>query len=169
MTLHLALAEDQAGHIEIAARLYEDAVQRDPDIEGLINLGVLYWCATDYGFWTGHGLTRNFVDRAGQRFPEILRQAADMFPSRPEPIFWSQYIAWADLGQSFPDENASNLIQQHPTYVEPAFFLFSISQGAECAEQARQLLQRSKQSPTCRNRYVASVIEATFGRMTPDR
>ena len=73
MTLDHAIAEDRAGHIERAADLYERVVRETPDIDALINLAVLYWCSTDFGFWSGHQLRLESVQRAADRFPNCWR------------------------------------------------------------------------------------------------
>jgi hypothetical protein len=100
MTIAAALAADRAGRIEEAAQLYEQAVAASASpLFVLMNLAILYWQATDYGFSTGNHLAHDFVARAGRRFGEGLGEAARRFPQSAEPRFWQKYIAWADLGK----------------------------------------------------------------------
>ena len=107
MSLADAIRADREGRVEQAAILYEDALAAGEDaLQAFLNLSILFWQSTDYGFSTAKGLTPGFVTRAGQRFPELLRDAGRKYPQSTEVRFWQKYIPWADLGQEFPQRSA---------------------------------------------------------------
>jgi hypothetical protein len=153
-----ALAE-QNGDILRAVELYEAAMD-DLSEDALINLGVLYWQMTDYGFSTSLRLPPAAVERAGARAADVLDEAARRFPQSTAVLFWKKYIAWADLGDPLDPEYCRELLRQDPGYLEPAMYLFSTSQGREKEYEALTLLARCRQIGTVRASYVASVIES---------
>jgi hypothetical protein len=165
MTLAEAVAADRDGLMVAAASLYErDLASPSRDIDSFINLAILYWQSAEYGFWTTQKLPRGFVEFAGKRWREVLDDASALFPTRPEVLFWKKYIAWADLGEPFNVDECRSMLQLNPNYLEPAMFLFLTSQGLECKTEALELLRQSREVGTCRNRYVASVIDGMLKR-----
>jgi hypothetical protein len=165
MTYDSALMEDRAGHIEQAAKAYEEALTKNPPaLAMLMNLAVLYWQSTEYGFWAGHQLSREFVGAAASRLGECLQRARSLFPSAAEPQFWTKYIAWSDLGEPFPVEECRQLLASEPTSLVPAMHLYAVSQGRDCANEASLLLQQCRADGTTRARYIASVIEGVAKR-----
>ncbi len=167
MTLASARALDREGRIEAAASPYEAALASQPaDLEGLIDLAVLYWQSTEYGFWKGSGLHLEFVETAAKRFPELLAQARRLHPDRPEPRFWSQYTAWADLGTPVDRDELQAMLLAHPGYLEPVVFLYPTSEGSQFEGEATELLRACLKTSTTRSRYVASVIESALKRKT---
>ena len=153
-----AMAE-RNGEILRAAELYEASLN-DASEEALINLAVLYWQMTDYGFSTTLRLSPEVVERAGLRFNEVLDEAARKYPGSAAVAFWRRYIAWADLGDPFDAEDCRQLLRENPEYLEPAMYLFSTSQGRESEREALTLLAQCQRLGTVRARYVASVIES---------
>jgi hypothetical protein len=167
MTLTEARAADREGRIEAAATAYEQALASgDAPLDAVIDLAVLYWQSTEYGFWKSLGLSPAFVDKAAERFPQLLAQAEQLYPERPEPRFWKRYTAWADLGEPFEVTEAEALLRKHPDYLEPAMMLYSVSPGSEHEAQARELLRACRTAGTTRCRYMASVIEGALKRKT---
>lgn len=165
MNLADALVIDQSGRIQDAATAYESVLESNPaDIEATLNLTVLYWQATDYGLSATAQLQPEFVAHAGKRLRELLESAKQCFTDRPEVVFWTKYIAWADLGESFEPAECRELLRNHPEYLEPAIVLFSMSRGTEAEAEAMQLLQRCSVEGTLRCRYVVSVIEGVLKR-----
>ena len=137
MTLPQSHQADAEERIEDAARLYEAAIKAAPgQIETLIDLVMLYWQATDYGFWRSKGIDPEFVGMAGKRSDELLEQGRAIAPGSPAIRFWSKYIAWADLAKPLEREECRAMLRAHPEYLEPAMFLFATSQGAECEDEA---------------------------------
>jgi hypothetical protein len=54
------------------------------------------------------------------------------------------------------------LLREHPDYLEPAFVVFSESNGAEAEPEAMRLLADYSEQSTARGRYVTSVISAAL-------
>lgn len=166
MTFADAIAADRDGRTQDAAVAYEDALAADPrDLTSLLNLAVLYWQATDYGTSATAHLGPDFVGHAGRRFRELLETARQQFPDRPEPLFWSKYIAWTDLGEPFDVTVCRQLLRTYPDYLEPAMALFSMSSGGESESDAIRLLERCNEDRTARSRYLASVINGVLRRL----
>ena len=159
MKHHEAVVAEQKGDIAGAVELYEACINELPE-DALINLAVLYWQITDYGFSTSLQLPPEVVEHAGARFAEVLDVTERKFPQSAAAMFWKKYIAWADLGDSFDPENCRQVLRENPTYLEPAMYLFSTSQGRESEHEALMLLEQCRQAGTVRARYVASVIES---------
>lgn len=165
MTLAEALAADREGRTQDAAAAYEGVLRSDPvDITAILNLAVLYWQATDYGVATAEHLPPEFVALAGRRFRELLQLAHERFPERPEVLFWTKYIAWADLGEPFDPAECRKILRDYPEYLEPALVLFSSSAGAEGEAEAMQLLERCSEELTARCRYIVSVLNGVLKR-----
>jgi hypothetical protein len=165
MRLTEALVLDRQGRIQEAAAAYETVLQEAPDhLEGMLNLLVLYWQATDYGTSAAARLSPEFVDLAGRRLRELLASAHKRFPGRPEVVFWAKYIAWADFGDPFELAECRELLRAHPSYLEPALLLYSMSAGAEAEPEAMQLLERCSNEQTARCRYIVSVLDGVLKR-----
>jgi hypothetical protein len=165
MTHREALEADRMGDnkqtIARAAELYEQAIASgDMVLDTLINLAVLYWQITDYGFWSALDLDGDLVTRAGSRTNEILTLAQQRFPDAPEHRFWSKYIAWIDLGEDFEVSECRRLLADFPGYLEPAIYLFPATQRREGREQVLALLEQCSGENTCRVRYVRAVAES---------
>jgi hypothetical protein len=154
-----AIAADRNGDISRAVELYEASIN-DASEDALINLAVLYWQMTDYGLSITRGLSPEVVGRAGVRVDEVLDEAARRFPHSAAVSFWKKYIAWAELGDPFDPEDCRQLLLENPQYLEPAMYLYSISQGREGEREALMLLLQCPGLGTMRARYVASVIES---------
>jgi hypothetical protein len=168
MMLAEALAADREGRTQDAASAYEATLLSEPlDLTAILNLTVLYWHATDYGVSATEHLSREFVALAGSRFRELLKVAQVRFPERPEVLFWTKYIGWAELGEAFEPEECRSLLADHPEYLEPALVLFARSAGVEAEAEAMQLLARCSKEGTARCRYIVSVINGVLKRRRP--
>jgi hypothetical protein len=167
MTLEAARTADARGDVAEAAGLYESAITGEAakQVDVWIDLIILYWQATDYGFWKGTGLDPRFVALAGKRSGELLDGAAAAFPAHVAVEFWRRYIRWADLGEPFEPSECRAMLQSQPSYLDPALFLFSTTHGRECVAEATALLRSCEDRRTSRCRYIASVIEAGLKRM----
>jgi hypothetical protein len=168
MKLSDAIASDVQGQTQEAAAAYEGILRSNPnELEATLNLMVLYWQATDFGISAIAQLPPEFVAFAGRRLRELLDLVPKQFPSRPEVVFWTKYIAWADLGVPFQPEECRDLLRDHPQYLEPALVLFSRSGGDEAESEAMQLLERCATERTARCRYMVSVIKGVLKRRRP--
>jgi hypothetical protein len=165
MSLAEAWAADRQGHIEEAASLYEAALRTGPKpLDALLDLAILYWQATEYGYWVGMKLSRDFVGHAGRRFPEVLSEAAREYPGSTEVEFWQHYIPWADLGEPFPTETCAKLLLRDPAVLTPVMYLVGEGEDERYEQEAEALLQQCKAHGTVRAQYVASVIEGVLKR-----
>lgn len=165
MTMNDALIADREGSLKRAASSYEELlIAGMADLETLLNLAVLYWQATDPGMAAAQKLSPDFLEKAGQRFPQLLAEAERRFPARSEPRFWRRYIAWADLGEPLEVDECLEYLRKDPCSLVPAMHVFALSQGREFEAEAQELLQRCHEDGTTRSRYVASVIEGVQRR-----
>jgi hypothetical protein len=165
MTLDDALRADRAGDLATAAAHYEELLARgDAQLETLVNLALLYWQATDPGMAAARKLPAGFFSHAAERFPKLLAEAERRFPTRTEPRFWRRYIAWADLGEPFGDEECLELLREDESSLVPAMCVFAGSEGRHAVGEARELLRQCRANPTTGARYVASVIEGVLKR-----
>lgn len=80
----------------------------------------------------------------------------------PGFVFWSKYIAWADLGESLSVEECRRLLRADPKQLDPAMFIFTSSHGRECSNEAMELLDRTAKDKTARARYIESVLRSTI-------
>lgn len=165
MTLQDAVVADRKGELQLAAAGYEEVLAGgEVSLEVLLNLAVLYWQATDPGMAAAKKLSSDFLATAGRRFPELLAEAQQRYPTSTEPRFWRRYIAWADLGEPFGSDECRKLLREDPATLVPAMHLFAISNGKEAKAEALELLRRCQEDGTTRARYVASVIQAVLKR-----
>jgi len=160
MSLPSALHEDMDGDVVEAADCYEQAVQAgDAPLEAYLNLAVLYWQCTDYGFNAGHKLGAEFIGRAGERYPTLLQEADQCFPDRPEVKFWMLYCDFITLGGLPFVEECERLVKNTSEPLVPYFYLYSSSNGRGYEREASRLLRECLKQPTVKNKYIASVIE----------
>jgi len=162
---------DRAGRLEEAADLYEKAVaDGQPSLPELIDLALLYWQVTDFGLSSANNLDPSFIERAGKRFPELLDQAQKAFPGSTEAFFWKKYIGWTDLGGELPSpEYCRDLLRRDPKTLVPAMHLFAQTAGKECRDEAFDLLRQCEEDPTCRCRYIISVLRGVLKRESARR
>lgn len=161
MRLEDAEAAEREGLLEKAADLYEEAIaEGSASLCTFLNLIVLYWQVTDFGFRAGMNLPLAFVKRAGERFRELLSLARARFPGSTEVVFWSRYIDWADLGTPLSTSECEDLLAANPADLTPALFLYSHSEGHRFQAEAMRLLDAYRGRGTLRAGYIVSVIEA---------
>jgi hypothetical protein len=160
-----ARAADRAGHLIAGAELYEQAIAAgDHSLEVLMDLALLYWCATDPGLSAAEHFDAEFINRASRRRAQLLDEASIMFPASTAVRFWKQYIAWADLGEPFDIGECRRLLRECPSVLDPALYVFMASNGQEARAEASELLRRSREAGTTGARYVVSVLNSTFSR-----
>lgn len=164
MNLNDAISLDRQGDLKGASLAYEDVLKEDPgQYVALVNLIVMYWQMTDFGFLSGNNISPDFVHHASKRLRYIINHDSNPI-FNPDYIFWKKYIAWADLGAEFDLEECRRLLRIEPDYLEPAMFIFSVSGGRECEVEARILLKRCVAEGTVRAKYVESVLRGTMQR-----
>jgi hypothetical protein len=160
-----AIAAEADGRIEHAASEYEAYASTVPaDLEAVLNLIVLYWQCTDYGFSTAHKLSATFIDHAARRLKELSDDASLRFGGAPQVAFWRSYIHWADFGEGITVDDCRNLLKKYPDYLEPAVFLFAATQGAEGESECQEILGKCEGLGTVRCQYLVSVIHGVIKR-----
>ena len=160
-----AIAADRDGRLIDAAELYEELLAEEAhSLEVFLNLSVLYWQVSDFGFWTGKGLPEKFVKHAGGRLHDLLGVEFYAYRECVEARFWKKYILWADLGEEFTAEECEGMLRSNQRVVSPFMFLFAETKGNHYREQAMELLAECRAERTTRARYVQSVIEGVLKR-----
>jgi hypothetical protein len=160
-----ALAADENGRFPEAAAAYEASLVSDPtDLEATINLVVLYWQVADHDVRGLASAPPGFRTHASNRLDELLESASLRFPDSAELHFWTNYIATARIGRPFELSDCRQLLREHPSYLEPAFVVFSDSEGTEAEAEAMRLLADYSDQPTARGRYITSIISDTLSR-----
>lgn len=163
MSLGRAIEADRSGRLVEAADLYEALLDSEHEsVEVFLNLLVLYWQVTDFGFWVGHGLPEEFVGRAGQRLHDLLEDGVKKYEENIEAISWKRYILWADLDEPFSTEDCLALLEQDRRASIPIMVLFTRSEGTRWREEALILLEECRQEGTTRAGYVQSIIDAVL-------
>ena len=169
MSLIVAVQEDMQGNLSNAAECYEQVIQAGgASLEAYLNLAVLYWQCTDYGFNASHKLDYCFIDKAGERYSVILQEAEKQFPDYPEIRFWILYCDYITLGEPPFVEECRMLVNAVSKSLVPYFYLYSASRGHEYEEEANFLLEECLKYPTVKNKYIASVVKGVIKiRQTP--
>ena len=157
-----AAALDAAEKPLEAARAYEKVLtEAKGDIETYLNLSVLYFVCTDFGYLSHHGLPNDFCRRAWGRARELLDEAEDRFGSHNEIEFWRYYFDYAQLGEPPDRVRTRKLLEKGPSRV-PVFHLLMLERDSSYVPQAEALLREMTPSQTERERYIVSVSRAVL-------
>lgn len=163
MTRAYALTADENGRFREAAAGYETALLFNPgDLEATVNLVVLYWRVAGFQGRVPGSLPADFPIHARRRLCELLESASHRFANSAQIRFWTRYIAAADCGEPIESTECRELMRECPDYIEPAFVVFSDSDGSEAEPEAMRLLADCSEQPTTRGRYVTSIINAAL-------
>lgn len=147
-----------------ASQAYEMAIaSSEADLDTYINLAVLYFVCNDGGYAAHHKLSRAFLNIAWDRAFELLDEAEFRFGEHPETSFWKLYFNFILLGADPSFNDCERLAQTSRTLI-PYFHLFSSPEGEHYRRQAEELLQLVRAGSTAKERYIKSVLEATFRR-----
>lgn len=167
MTIEEALQADSKQYLEEAAATYEQVLAGESDnMTALLNLIVLYWRVTEFGFWTGMKLPPSFVRRSGVRLTDLLNVAAEQYPDNIQFRFWEMYISWIEYGSSFDIDACRQMLKNNPDYYEPVIALVQLSERKEGYNIAILLREccANETNMTTRMRYVCSVVNAALNR-----
>jgi hypothetical protein len=158
-----AVEADVSGDIRLAIDLYEElVVSAEATIRDYVNLAFLYWQCTEFGFASAMKLDEDFIARSEQRHVDMLGEAEERFGPNPEVQFWRRYLAWAYLGEPDFTVEAKRMLAEGVTAA--AFYLFTVSDGKECRDEALDILEAARSVPTHMSKYVASIIESTLAQ-----
>lgn len=161
----LAASFDEKDQPCEAAWAYELSIQRgDSDLDEHLNLAVLYFTCTDFGYATHKGLDPEFVVECSDRSQEILDLAEERFGSHPEIEFWRRYIRFVELGEEHFEAKALALAATGETLV-PYFYLFAYLDENRFRNEAEELMNLTRDGSTARKRYVRSILAGKLGRV----
>ena len=145
-----------------AANAYEAAIKRfDVDLETYLNLAVIYWVATDCGYFSFHQLPVDFVMKAERRARELLDEAERRFGDHNEIDFWCYYFDHISFSLVAKPDYCVKLARKGPSHI-PYFHLFALTHDEEYREEARSLLEEVEPPTTERKRYVQSVLRSAL-------
>ncbi|HEX8821039.1 MAG TPA: hypothetical protein VF794_14015 [Archangium sp.] len=165
MSFEEALASDRRRDFASAIQLYEESlVHSGASVEAHLNLLVLCWQLTDYGYWTTMKVPRHIYDKASNLLPELRERTKAHFPENAEVAFWDKYIQWTDLGDPLEEEECEALLREPSSRGVPVMHLFAISGGGRYRQEALELQARCQLEGTVRAAYIASVIRGVEGR-----
>ncbi len=165
MSLQDAVREDMNGSLVRAADGYEQIIQAEcAPLGAYLNLAVLYWQCTDYGFNAGHALGLEFIHKAGERYQALLAEAGRCYPHHSEIRFWTLYCDYVTLGEPPFVEECRALVAAAGKPLVPYFYLYAASEGQEYLREASELLAECLKHPTVKNKYVISVIKGVASR-----
>ncbi|MCC4616713.1 hypothetical protein LL972_12010 [Xanthomonas campestris pv. asclepiadis] len=167
MSFNEAVEFERINEVTKAAECYERVLNECPkDLGAFINLLVLYWQSTDYGFSLSSRLPASFVLVAGNRLAEMLGDMPSNFSGEPEFNFWVKYIAWADLGGHFEVEECYEMMRRKSGYYEPAMFIYAATAGEQAVSEVDKLLELVRSQSTARERYIYSVVMGVKKRLS---
>lgn len=165
MSLEEALAADRRRDFANAIPRYAESLGHpDAGVEAYLNVLVLCWQLTDYGYWATMKVPRHIVDEASNLLPEIRERAKTRFPQDAEVAFWDKYIQWTDLGEPLEDEECEALLREPSGRSVPAMHLFAISGGSRYRQEALELRARCEAQGTVKAAYIVSVISGVEER-----
>jgi hypothetical protein len=161
-----AISLDIAQQIEEAANAYESLLPiPDTPIDAFLNLSVLYWQSTEYGFNVGHRLSLDFIHRAAERYKPVLDEAEVRSGQLPEITFWRRYFNYIDLGDPLTVAECLELLEEPDTNKVIYLFVYPQTGNPQYLPQVRQLLLEAEQQPTTRNHYISSVLRSALQRI----
>lgn len=160
-----ALELDIAQEVVKAAEAYERILAKaDAPLDAYLNLANIYWHSVHAEFNTSHKLAPEFIRRAEVRMKQVLHEAERQFPGTPEIGFWYLFFdhIFLDKGPLF--NQCKRLVHQSNCSLIPCFCLrcFGYKHAWKYEVQVKDLHESIKNEPTIKNRYIVSVIEATW-------
>jgi hypothetical protein len=154
----LALELDAQQSPVQAAWAYEIAIKKsDADLELFLNLAVLYFECLDFGYAAHHKLSDRFVQGAGLRILEVIKEAEDRFGPHSELDFWRLYFNYIYGGCEPFDNECEELVVRGDSLV-PYVYLFTSSGKKHYQQKAEELLELVKDGLTERKRYIKSLL-----------
>lgn len=143
---------------------YELLLQEsEASLETFLNLAVLYFVCTDFGYSAHHHLQPEFSSKAYERSLHILDLAEEKFGGHAEITFWKLYFNYVVLGAPPFREECERLVTSNESLI-PYFYLYAYVDSDMYKMQANQLLKKVQAGQTARERYVKSVLEGVRTR-----
>lgn len=156
----LAKIADARDYPREAALAYEIVLQQyEANLDTFLDLAVLYFVCTDFGYSAHHHLLPEFSAKAYERALEILDKAEKRFGQETEISFWRQYFQYVVLGDEPFVETCEQLVHSGSSLI-PYFYLFTSLKGEKYRPQAQQLFEMVKDGATAKKRYIRSILES---------
>ncbi|WP_313298827.1 hypothetical protein [Stenotrophomonas sp.] len=127
--------------------------------EGFIaDFMVFCWQAVDPGRVASLDLDDEAVDACANMLSELKLFVDEKHGKWGVSAFWRRYIDWADYAMDFPLDECRRFMRENVGYLEPSFFIFTATGGAEMRSEAMAIFAEYSQSGKARATYVRSVI-----------
>jgi hypothetical protein len=155
----LALKLDAEDKPIEAVKAYEEAIKEPgADLDIYLNLAVLYFVCTDFGYAAHHHLPDELFDKAWERMISLLDEAESRFDKNDEVDFWRRYFRYIGLG------NDESVMEREPlkssTSLIPYFYLFKSGNGDEYRSEAEKLYELVADETSAKKRYIKSILES---------
>ena len=162
-----AIRKEINGDFEGASKVYESAVCNKTTFwPAFVNLMVLYWQITDYGFWTDNNISKVFLKKAQERLEDLLEQAKGSTESIAR--FWANYIEWVDVGQEFPSKLAKDeFIDGYQN--DSLVYHLATEKNQDLMEKTRKALKELRLDNSTRGRYLVSVMESHLSKSIEEK
>ena len=160
--LNEAVEKDEQGNLIEAIDLYERCLSCNEaaPLDAYLNLVLIYWQMTDFGFNASRNLDPELVRKAGERYKFLLKGAAEAYPGNAEVRFWQLYCDHVSTGTGDIENECRTLIGNHSSNNTPALYLYAKSGGSLYKSEAEDLASSCKKCQTFKNRYTLSVLQS---------
>ena len=164
MSIEKALIAEKQNKIELAAQIYENIIKQEnyPSIDCFINLLIIYFIANDPAERKNYELNMDFTNFGNSRTPVLLSIAKHLYPASQELLFWENYIHFILDNDSACKEIDKKFSEQHETLIP--FFYFYEPKHSVFLKEAELLRAEVKDGNTCKERYIKSVLDASWKR-----
>jgi len=162
MNTTIAAALDELDKPLEAADAYEALLSTEAaTLEDYLNLAALYSESHDFGYMAHHGLSKEFVVRAGRRFSEVLAEAENRFGQHSEMSFWRRYHQYVHGGgEPFVDE--CRLLARPEESLVPFLYLFVATDRQLYRAEAERLFRAIRGGRSTRERHIRSLLAPWF-------
>jgi len=157
-----AVEKDEQGNLIKAIDLYERCLScnETAPLDAYLNLVLIYWQITDFGFNASHTLDPELVRKAGERYKMVLKGANEAYPGNSEVRFWQLYCDHVSTGTGDIENDCRTLIGNQSSNNTPALYLYAKSGGCLYKAEAEDLASSCKKCLTFKNRYMLSVLQS---------
>jgi len=151
---------DELADVAKAIAWYKSNFFEDCEDGFVADFMVFCWQAIDPGRVASLDLDDKTVDACVDMLSELKIFVDGKRDKWGGSAFWRRYIDWADYAIDFPLGECKRFMQENLGYLEPSFFVFTATGGAEMRSEAMKIYTEYSQSRKARATYVRSVIES---------
>lgn len=167
-SLELARLLDAADDLEPAAKAYEEAIRlEDADLPAYLDLAILYFVCSDFGYASSHRLSSDFETSTWNGIFSTLDRAEERFGTCGEIAFWRRYCRWILLSEDWMSESDIRELTSNGESLVPYFYLvgsfakLGSTDRQQYQSRAKLLYDQVKDGKTARSRYILRVLEST--------